>query len=103
MSAQDSLSPIQFHMVDYSLADDPAFGASYHAVQAFKSDSDEQIGNLTWKARAGGEIAGIHVDPKYRRLGIATAMLKHAETIAPVTHAKKVSPEAEAWIQGMNK
>lgn len=62
---------------------------------------DRSIGNLSWFPR-DGEIIAVRVDPEYRRMGIARAMLDLARQIDPrVHHSERLSADGEAWSKAV--
>jgi len=80
-----------------------------HMVSAVHADSGEQIGNLTWSGHEDtdyGHIQDVQVAKKYRRHGIATAMLREAQIIAERNptiqrpeHGVLRTPVGDKWAQ----
>jgi ribosomal protein S18 acetylase RimI-like enzyme/2'-5' RNA ligase len=65
-----------------------------------------RVGRLSWidGPNGDGHIINLGVDPDHQRRGIATEMFRRAQEVSPVLHhSSSPSPDAQAWIAGMEK
>ena len=81
-----------------------------HNIVAEHPLESEPIGYLTWADRdydegaERGEIMDVHTAPEHQRKGVATGMLKYAQSIAggdipTPRHAKSRTTSGEAWAK----
>ena len=67
---------------------------SLHTIKV--KDGDDVAGHLTWD-KATGVVEDLHVFPGHLKKGIATAMYKRAQEIAPITHSPHRTPAGDAF------
>ena len=84
-----NLSPLQFKYEEHPFV---------HYVEA--SSQGEPVGGIEWHKKTG-QIQQVTVKESHRRKGVATALLNHAQTIAPVKHSKKLTPEGRSWKKSL--
>ena len=78
-------------------------GKAQNVVRARKDD--KSLGHLLWHPTQeggyeGGVIRSVQVEEPYRRMGLATELLRRAREIDPgVRHSTALTPEGEAWSQ----
>jgi hypothetical protein len=77
---------------------------SHHSIEAYDGLTD--LGSLDWHKKTG-EITSVITEKSYRRMGVATDMLKEAHRIAvqngfvtPV-HSGTRTDDGDAWSQAM--
>jgi 8-oxo-dGTP pyrophosphatase MutT (NUDIX family)/GNAT superfamily N-acetyltransferase len=81
-------------------------GSSLHELRAYPEDQpDYNSGSIRWSYKSG-EIAGVDVQPQYRRQGLATELLDQARQVAATTrgvtaprHSEQRTNEGEAWAR----
>lgn len=96
MSADESLSPVQFGK--YTIQHNPL---KYRHVEAIHQSSGRKVGQLLWaKGTDDGPptISNIDVLTRHRRKGVASAMLEHARQYEPeLAHSHARTPDGRAW------
>jgi ribosomal protein S18 acetylase RimI-like enzyme len=98
--SQEALSPEQFSFVRATPRE--MGGSSTHRIDVGPRGT---IGQFSWHHKTG-EITGVDVDPRFRRQGIATAMLGEARRVAGETrgvvqpkHSTDRTDAGEAWAR----
>jgi ribosomal protein S18 acetylase RimI-like enzyme len=67
-------------------------------VRLTVTDNDNCVATFQWFDDTG-EIDKVRVEPKYRRKGIATGLLRIANTYMPIKHSAYRSPEGNIWAE----
>lgn len=76
----------------------------HHSIEAYDGLTD--LGSLDWHKKTG-EITSVITEKPYRRMGLATDMLKEAHRIsaengfATPTHSDTRTDDGDAWAQAM--
>ena len=71
------------------------------AVKA-ETPAGAEAGYLTWDSRK--IIGGVHTQPRWRRQGLATAMLEFARSFDPdIRHSHALTEDGEAWADKVGK
>jgi GNAT superfamily N-acetyltransferase len=67
------------------------------------------MGSISWHHKTG-EILGMYVDPAHQRQGVATAMYRHAHSVAtetrgvtPPRHSSFRTTSGEAWARSLGE
>lgn len=96
----DSITYVDLGGKHFRLHSDPVLDRQCVASVRKPDGTYKVIGYLMWYS--GGEISGVLVDPPYRRLGLASAMLAFARKQHPSTdihHSRARTDDGQAWSE----
>ena len=89
----------------YNRGQTPAGSGRHHRLEMHNS-SGASVGQMEWHVDSG-RIERLHVDPRYRRLGVATAMNQEANRLADVSgiaspqHSEQRTVAGDAWARSV--